>query len=425
MSTGNPFGLPDWAIDLGPQGADVGFDEFLQLESGQPEKVWTYVEPAFLGARDRAFKPVDLERITKTVGLVLANAIVASAERNPRVHYSRSETSYRRPSPYAPVFLKPKVLRRVVDTLTEIGLLEGRVAPAGPSRGQNRSVYWIHTGNLADLEREIGVRLEPARDEAAAPTLILKDGKQRVPYDASEPELESLAGHVRRVNQQLCNAPLMIEGAAQEAVWPARRRRLTRVFTGDWRSCGRFFGGAWQTMRAAERHRIRINGNETVELDFQGFMPRALYHLEGQECAGDPYNVPLIREAAEHEGLDWEQAVRPTVKVMFQRLMNQKTRRGLSKIEGLPSTVSWRSAYDGLIEKHGSISHRFFTQPSLSLMHTEAQICSLILEKGLSSDIIILPIHDSFIVEAKHEEWLRNAMTVSYREILHYEPVIR
>jgi len=73
-----------------------------------------------------------------------------------------------------------------------------------------------------------------------------------------------------------------------------QRRRLHRVFNNStFDNGGRFYGGWWQSIPSGLRPFIRINGDETVELDYSTMHPRMLYAHIGIECPDEPYNVDL------------------------------------------------------------------------------------------------------------------------------------
>ena len=92
-------------------------------------------------------------------------------------------------------------------------------------------------------------------------------------------------------------------------------RRLRRIFNNSsFEYGGRFYGGWWQSIPSKLRHRITINNEPTIELDYSSMHPRMLYAEVGAECPADPYNV----------GFDPEH--RDLVKKAFNALINAKGR---------------------------------------------------------------------------------------------------
>ena len=54
----------------------------------------------------------------------------------------------------------------------------------------------------------------------------------------------------------------------------------------------------------------------------------------------------------------------------------------------------------------------------------DSQITDGILTRLMEEDIPCLPVHDSYIVTADHEDTLHQVMTEEYEKIMAYKPVI-
>ena len=63
------------------------------------------------------------------------------------------------------------------------------------------------------------------------------------------------------------------------------RKRLCRIFSGDFKSGGRFYKGWWQEMPSELRPHITIDGEAASELDYGGQHLLLLYALKDHECA--------------------------------------------------------------------------------------------------------------------------------------------
>src|SRR3954451_20703608 len=95
----------------------------------------------------------------------------------------------------------------------------------------------------------------------------------------------------------------------------AASNKLHRVFNrGKFSLGGRFYGGWWQNIPADSRATIKINGADTVELDYPRLHPTLLYSLAGKAMDGDPYDL-----------VGWP---RDLVKVGFNTLVNADTPLG-------------------------------------------------------------------------------------------------
>ena len=66
--------------------------------------------------------------------------------------------------------------------------------------------------------------------------------------------------------------------------------QLNRIFhRGDFSLGGRFYGGHWQNI--GDRHRLNINGQPTVEVDYVAIHVHLLYQEIGKPMPADPYDL--------------------------------------------------------------------------------------------------------------------------------------
>jgi hypothetical protein len=190
--------------------------------------------------------------------------------------------------------------------------------------------------------------------------------------------------------------------------------RLYRVFNnGSFTQGGRFYGGWWQTINAARRSLILINGEPTVELDFVGLHPRMMYHLEGIALVEpfDPYAIP---------GFATEE-LRPLVKLAFNQLVNisgRKRPRAPKETKTVLGKRSYRSLLDAIERHHAPVGRWFRSGRGLELQRLDSDVAEQVMLELQSQGICCLPIHDSFIVPASSESALRAAMIDAYQSHL-------
>ncbi len=235
------------------------------------------------------------------------------------------------------------------------------------------------------------------------------------------------------------------------------------VYTNDFEHGGRFYTGkgGHQGLTKAERRTIKFDGCPTVELDFSGLHVRMLYHLAGKEYSAnaDPYAAVL--ETIGHDSATvfkrWP-SIRDDLKEMLLALINGKTKstkqaiaranrrmfsawrdaendhhRDLERKEcrgrvrrwakaGLldsPDTPSCATVLKGFYKAHKSIRRYFDSGMGLRLQNLDAQMARLIMLDMLASHrAVVLPIHDSFIVEKYLEQQLRHVMQRVYNLVM-------
>lgn len=184
---------------------------------------------------------------------------------------------------------------------------------------------------------------------------------------------------------------------------------IYRVFTGNWQSGGRFYGGWWMGAPSNLRPFITIEGQPVVELDFKTLHPRLLFNRKRIPLTFDPYILP-----------EWNSPeMRSLGKRTVNRLLNRKVTRtkdrlNLNPEDGdeniLPSGVSFTEYRDKLIAKLIDISDSFGIGAGVALQYEDSELALAIMTKMEDAEIAVLSVHDSFIVQRQHEQALRNAM---------------
>ena len=197
-------------------------------------------------------------------------------------------------------------------------------------------------------------------------------------------------------------------------------KQLHRVFTDNLKLGGRYYGASWQMFSENLRKHLFINGYPVVEWDFSGLHLRMLYHLEGMDYPGDPYAFGSRQE-------------RDYLKLVSLVMINKKTRRGV--IRAMKKTIAAKQLDippDEEIERmvarfdaaHDRINRYFCSDIGLKLQYRDSQITSDILDYFLDREIVVLPIHDSYIVAEQYEDELYEVMKEKYRDRMGFYPII-
>ena len=196
-----------------------------------------------------------------------------------------------------------------------------------------------------------------------------------------------------------------------------RRTRLRRIFNNkNFELGGRFYHGWWQEVPRRYRSYIQINGRQTEELDFSGMHFEIFYARVGASAPEDPYALPRI-EATE----------RGMVKKALNAIINATdTQKAIGAIRKearkspLPATYpTAESLVQELREMHRPIEQYFCTGEGIHAQFLDSQVAQrVMLELLQKQDIAVLPVHDSFIVERHHVEFLRDAMSEAFEAII-------
>lgn len=178
-------------------------------------------------------------------------------------------------------------------------------------------------------------------------------------------------------------------------------RCMYRVFNDkNWEKGGRLYGGWWQQIPARYRSRITIDGQPTVELDYSSLHPAMLYALEGIKLPADPYSTALGREH------------RDITKRVFNALINAETSlngppRGLDLAA---CGLKWDHVKKAVMESFAPLSKHFQTGVGLELQRKDSDMALRIMTDLMQRGIVVLPVHDSFLVQQRHEDDLWRTM---------------
>ena len=200
--------------------------------------------------------------------------------------------------------------------------------------------------------------------------------------------------------------------------------QLTAIFTRKFSLYGRLHTrryGHYQGLSSDEREEISINNDSVVELDFSGLHPHLLYAKEGIQLDEDPYSI-----------VDKRRVARTFLKLILICMLNAKDeliaekaanywlyknhnqRYELNRIgitRARPLMTEFRKA-------HKPIDHYFCydSETGLRIMNLDSRIALDIVDHFAKKNIPILAIHDSFIVQDKYKNELRQIMENTYEK---------
>ena len=208
--------------------------------------------------------------------------------------------------------------------------------------------------------------------------------------------------------------------AADRTPTALSRKAIHRVFSStDFDEGGRFYGAWWQNIGSWLRPAITINGEPTVECDFASLHPTMLYLERGLQILDDPYAGILETEQGQPPIDDpFRVSARAFAKVAFNAMVNAKAELGRPP-QGLRPRdfgLTWRELSQRILEKHNAIADAFYTGQGLRLQHIDSQLAERVMLYFTSKDVPVLPVHDSFIIAAQHQQELVTVMNRVFGE---------
>lgn len=360
---------------------------------------------------------------------ICGNLLLAySIHRNFKVAYSRDPKHYRAIGAYYTHRVSCDQTVQLIDALMAHSFARGTESQHGSSLRSRHLESMRSRLQLTTklLKRFPGFTPDWLTERKMSNAVRLKDEKKRlIPYKETaetaqmRENLKFINGLLEKVDISLPDGLLPLERM--------RHKALYRVFNNSsFEQGGRFYGGWWELVKEEVRNQILIDGEETVELDYSGFHPRMLYHTKGIEVpSGDLYDIPEV---------GGDKAMRKVVKRVFLVALNAKNRKasialGVKALRERDIKMDFPSDFirrtiKSLLEKHRLLRPYLFKGQGVFLQYEDSKLFERILLRLGKAGIPALPIHDSFIVQKRHEAALRAAMVEEYQAQFGDIPII-
>jgi hypothetical protein len=234
-----------------------------------------------------------------------------------------------------------------------------------------------------------------------------------------------------------------------------------RVYTDNPSKGGRFYNcGNFQTMKKELRPSIKIDGEDTVCLDYSALHPCLCYNLVDVELEDwyDPYNCDTSFIKVDHEKVEEFRKkynkpsydpVRNLVKIAMLCVLNSpegngennasvailaiSSKIGLDRAKQNDAETVGDSMFYGLcfgrkpipvkelvksiLTHNFPIAEFFFTDIGLELQRHDSDMAEYILGHFLQKNEVALSLHDGFIVKKDLKDELSNVMLDAYKEV--------
>lgn len=284
------------------------------------------------------------------------------------------------------------------DRLDALGLIEHARTPPGHRGWQ--SAMRATSELIARTNRILAAGPRPAI-VLPQETIILRDGAGDLADYRDNMSTMRMRRCLGRINDAIRDTDISDNMAAP----------MVRIFNRTFRRGGRLYalGGGWQSMKKEARGLIKIGGERVAEIDYKTLHPAMLYSQAGAALPGDSYAI---------EG--WP---RPLVKICLLVLINAKNRQSArlaiakhATMEPVaqPGSQQAIAAADRLIDDvkrmHSPIAGAFHTDKGAQLMVIDSALAETVMHSMLQQGVLVLPVHDSFLVPRSKAKLLEKAM---------------
>ena len=314
---------------------------------------------------------------------------------------------------------------RIISRLHELGLIDLAAGSyAGPGAVTNRTTRIRAAGPLRRLFRDAEFGPQHVLTHPEKENIILRGAEtsQRNLEYADTPKTERMREDLRAYNRVLQRTFIDVPDQEQQFIERPiksgyRAGEMTRVPVcgfdnfvhrvfnrNDWHCGGRFYGGWWQGVGSEFRKRIHINGQPTVEVDFEAIHVAILASQYGVVLESDPY----VLDDGFVDGLDpLEQ--RKLVKTLVLIALNAPFKskactafRNNAPTGSMAKSMTNKELFrvmDAFVEKHPFMAGDLCADRGIALMNKDSRIAAHILRVFTRHQIPVLSVHDSFIIE--------------------------
>lgn len=306
-----------------------------------------------------------------------------------------------------------------MDQLDQAGLID-HVKRLPGNRSAGMQSYARAKPELVQMVKS-SVLQEPLRILMPRENIILRDSEKNL-LDYRE---------TRETSTMRKNLATLNEGVLGEEIENCEVAAMVRYFNRTLQRGGRFIakGNSWQNMASSMRHQVKIAGEETTELDFKCLHPAILYSMANATMPSDAYDVPgwprdLVKRAllvvinaqnkhqaiaaiAHSDGRKWErdEGGNPIAVTHERQLMQVIAEPGSDAAK-----QQARILVDELCQLHKPIAKFFGKDMGAKLMRIDSQIAEAVMIDLHKQGIVVLPVHDSFLVPMSKADMLEAAM---------------
>jgi len=206
------------------------------------------------------------------------------------------------------------------------------------------------------------------------------------------------------------------DGTTQRIKIDQSKKFVRRIFSrADWNCNGRFYGGFWQQVGSEYRKDIYINDSPTVEVDYKGLHAAILSAEKGVVYGGDRYELGTVV----CPGLDKQQQ-RKAVKLLVLAAINAKDRSSAfgafrqaqptGSVEKTLTNDELSLLLDTFLQQHPYLEGGICSDKGIRLMNVDSNITNYIIKEFVTRQKPILSVHDSYIVDTRDVELLRDCM---------------
>lgn len=335
----------------------------------------------------------------------------------------------------------------IVDALVKLGYIENHNGHYGRTGGSSHIARMKAEDKLVRLIKDdhhvTPEMVELARDKEC---VILRTYDEEKGKQVDIPYVDTLETHQMRKDLQAYNNLLRrnfidIPHFPKEGVTSRNGTRkikynhndkfVRRIFNnGTWDDGGRFYGGWWQRLPKNWRKSIQFGSAKVAEADYSGLHIVLLYALSGID-----YWDTIDRDPYQIDGYERSERMRSLLKQVLLTAINAKDHTSAVGSVRWEINKDWEEygwvrdagldigdVINRFADQHHPIKSYFFSNYGVKLQRIDSIMAEHVINTFTNQGVLVLCVHDSFIVSSYHEEELHELMDEALDKILETLP---
>ena len=338
------------------------------------------------------------------------------------VYYSRDNNLYHEIKRYNPNNITIRKIKKVIKLLIDKQLIDHRKGFHNKysKKGSHRSrikptVKFLNIIRSNFIDRSYIYEVD-------TDCIILKNSKKTLIDYEDNSFIKSIRADCRSYNQFLEKTRITLKRCKKvnEYLYDNnmhyKNKVCHRIFNKDFNHGGRLYGTWWLQIPSELREHILINNNKTVEKDYSSLIIHQLYSEEGlnyyeeNNYSNDPYLLQGIPDS--------ERKINKTIILISLNCRDlDKLNRALIKefkkgnLKGnKPNKKEIIKRLNIFREMNPKISKYIYSNCAAKFQFRDSEIARSIIKKCMYQLIPVLCIHDSFIVEYTHSNFIIDTM---------------
>ncbi len=192
---------------------------------------------------------------------------------------------------------------------------------------------------------------------------------------------------------------------------------VSRIFSrGSWTNNGRFYGGFWQQVGEGYRKNILINDQPTIEVTYKGIHPFILSVSKGEEFGGYELKKAILPNLNRKQQA---KIIKRLVLIAINSTTKQQAYRAFrNRSDILIKDHELDRLLDAFLDLSPHLAGDLFADKGVRLLNIESLFLEYVIKKFTYTEVPILNVHDSFIVQYDQLLKLKEYMTEASQLVL-------